>query len=99
MANLNNLELKNVYFPPDLDSTTEYDHVVDMDEDEESDSYDGYDTDSSGSFVERKYDDIAMVEEDNKKNYHSVQHLRLMPYNEYCADHFDSSLRSLSLYW
>ena len=90
MKNLNHLSLKNVYFPPDLN---EYQHVDDI----------GYDTDYSGSFVvEEKYDD------DNNNNnsdyhsnhsYHSVKHLELIPYNEYCADHFDSSLKSLSLHW
>lgn len=86
MGNLTNLELKNVYFPPDIDEHE--------DDNEESDSYDGYDTDSSGSFVERKYN-----HNEDEEHHHSVQHLSLKPYNEYCADHFDSSLRSLSLYW
>eukprot|EP01083_Nonionella_stella_P008075 23307_1 len=55
IRNLNHLSLKNVYFPPDLNS--------------------------------------------NEYEYDTVKHLRLMPYNEYCSDHFDPALQSLSLFW
>ena len=71
MDHLDQLALRNVYFPPDLD---EYDNVVDT--------------------VNRRN---TIGERHGERTY--LQHLELSPYNEYCANHFNRGLRSLSMHW